>query len=129
MPAETPDPRRNGCPSRKLIAVLGDKWTLLVMPEMIDAPRRNAELLRSVEGISQKMLTQTLRRLETFGLVTRTVFDVVPPHTEYDLTPLGRELGLKLKSLDAWIAENWDALAPIIERAEPLTVSTNSRTM
>lgn len=96
--------------------MLGDKWTLLVMPALIDGPQRNAELMRAIEGISQKMLTQTLRRLERYGLVTRTVFDVVPPHTEYALTSLGRELGLQLKALDGWIVDNWQELAPLVGR-------------
>lgn len=73
-------------------------------------PRRNNELLRQIEGISQKMLTQTLRRLEEHGLVKRQAFQVVPPHVEYELTPLGQSLGKALKSLDQWLVDHLDAV-------------------
>lgn len=73
-----------------------------------DEARRNNELLRQIEGISQKMLTQTLRSLEAHGLVKRQAFQVVPPHVEYELTPLGQSLGKALKSLDQWLVDNLD---------------------
>lgn len=73
-----------------------------------DEPRRNNELLRQIEGISQKMLTQTLRSLEGHGLVKRQAFQVVPPHVEYELTPLGQSLGKALKSLDQWLVDNFN---------------------
>lgn len=81
-----------------------------------DKPRRNNELLRQIEGVSQKMLTQTLRNLECYGLVKRQAFQVVPPHVEYELTPLGHSLGKALKSLDQWLVENLDEV--IAARAE-----------
>jgi len=73
-----------------------------------DKPRRNNELLRQIEGISQKMLTQTLRSLEEHGLVKRQAFQVVPPHVEYELTPLGQSLGKALKYLDQWLVDHLD---------------------
>ncbi len=77
-----------------------------------DKPRRNNELLRQIEGISQKMLTQTLRNLEEHGLVKRQTFQVVPPHVEYELTPLGQSLGKALKSLDQWLVDHLDEVMP-----------------
>jgi DNA-binding HxlR family transcriptional regulator len=73
-----------------------------------DKPRRNNELLRQIEGISQKMLTQTLRSLEGHGLVKRQAFQVVPPHVEYELTSLGQSLGKALKFLDQWFVDHLD---------------------
>lgn len=107
-----PNPLHLACPSRRLIELIGDKWALLVMPALKDGARRNGELMRMIEGISQKMLTQTLRELENAGLVERQVFDVVPPHVEYQLTPLGRSLGAALKGIDRWMEANWAELAP-----------------
>jgi DNA-binding HxlR family transcriptional regulator len=108
--APAPNPLHLACPSRKLIELIGDKWALLVMPALKDGPKRNCELMRLVEGVSQKMLTQTLRQLEEAGLVRRNVFDVVPPHVEYELTELGRSLGQALKGLDRWMEMNWSEL-------------------
>jgi DNA-binding HxlR family transcriptional regulator len=96
------------CPSRHLLALIADKWSLLIMFALKDKPRRNNELLRQIEGISQKMLTQTLRSLEEHGLVKRQAFQVVPPHVEYELTPLGQSLGKALKSLDRWLVDHLD---------------------
>lgn len=96
------------CPSRHLLTVIADKWSLLILFALKDTPRRNNELLRQIEGISQKMLTQTLRNLESHGLVKREAFQVVPPHVEYRLTPLGLSLGKALKSLDQWLVANLD---------------------
>lgn len=107
-----PNPLHMACPSRRLIELIGDKWALLVMPALKDGPRRNGELMRMIEGISQKMLTQTLRDLENAGLVERRVFEVVPPHVEYRLTRLGRSLGVTLKGIDRWMEANWAELAP-----------------
>jgi DNA-binding HxlR family transcriptional regulator len=96
------------CPSRHLLTSIADKWSLLIMFALKDKPCRNNELLRQIEGISQKMLTQTLRSLEEYGLVKRQAFQVVPPHVEYELTPLGQSLGKALKSLDRWFIEHFD---------------------
>ncbi|MEM1283785.1 MAG: helix-turn-helix domain-containing protein [Pseudomonadota bacterium] len=114
-----PDPLHAACPSRHLIDVIGDKWALIVMPALKDGPRRNGELMRAIGGISQKMLTQTLRRLEETGIVERTVFETVPPHVEYELTPLGRALGEALKPLDRWMTDNWPALHARLCKASP----------
>jgi DNA-binding HxlR family transcriptional regulator len=90
------------CPSRLLLDRVADKWTALVIHVLSDGRRRFSQLEREIEGISQKMLTQTLRELEWDGLVERTVYPVVPPHVDYRLTPLGRSLREPLEALCAW---------------------------
>jgi DNA-binding HxlR family transcriptional regulator len=77
------------CPSRSVIQMLGDKWTILVVQSLVSAPKRFGELRRDIGGITQKMLTQSLRSLERDGLVTRSVYATTPPSVEYALTPLG----------------------------------------
>jgi DNA-binding HxlR family transcriptional regulator len=114
------------CPSRHLLALIADKWSLLIMFALKDQPRRNNELLRQIEGISQKMLTQTLRSLEEHGLVKRQAFKVVPPHVEYQLTPLGQSLGQALKSLDQWLVDNLNEV--MAARAEFIDEKQNEPT-
>jgi len=90
------------CESRQALDLIADKWTVLIVYALMHGPRRHGELRRMIQGISQKMLTQTLRRLETDGLVQRTVFDHVPPHVEYALTPLGETLEGPLVAICDW---------------------------
>lgn len=99
----TPDTFAALCPSRALLSRLADKWVMLVLLALQEGPTRHGALMRRVEGISQKMLTQTLRKLESDGLLERHVFDVVPPHVEYQLTDLGREVSSLLEQLDGWV--------------------------
>lgn len=80
------------CGVREVLDRVGDKWSLAVINELGPGPRRFTELKRAFDGISQRMLTLTLRGLERDGLVTRTVHPVVPPRVDYELTPLGRTL-------------------------------------
>jgi DNA-binding HxlR family transcriptional regulator len=105
-----PNPWSEGCPSRQVVELIGNKWALLVMPLLKGGKKRNGDLMRRIEGISQKMLTQTLRELENNGLVHRVVFDSVPPHVEYSLTQLGESLGRTLKHLDVWVVSNTAAI-------------------
>jgi DNA-binding HxlR family transcriptional regulator len=93
------------CPTRQVLDRIGDRWTTLVIGLLEDRPMRFSELQRAIEGVSQKMLTQTLRGLERDGLVTRTVYPEVPPRVEYDLTPLGETLCAPIKAIHQW-AEN-----------------------
>ncbi|GAA2715657.1 helix-turn-helix domain-containing protein [Streptomyces luteosporeus] len=95
------------CPSRTVVEVLANKWVLYVLGELGalgdgSAPRRFNELQRSIPGITQKMLTQTLRTLERDGLVERTVYPTVPPRVEYAPTPLGREAGQLAAVIGHW---------------------------
>ena len=90
------------CPARRTLELLSDKWTPLVLYVLADGAHRFNELQRRCDGISRKMLTQTLRGLQRDGLVHRTVYPAVPPHTEYNLTHLGESLMTPLASLCAW---------------------------
>lgn len=105
------NPYADGCPSRRLLDRIGDRWTVLVVGTLVDGPRRFTEIRRAVEGVSQKMLTQTLRGLERDGLVTRSVYAEVPPRVEYELTPTGRTLLEPLKALERWSIEHFGHVA------------------
>jgi DNA-binding HxlR family transcriptional regulator len=85
-----------------VLARVGDKWSVFVIMLLGDGPRRFNELKRMIGGISQRMLTLTLRGLERDGLVTRTVFPTIPPRVDYELTDLGRGLWEPVKALGAW---------------------------
>ena len=94
------------CPSRRVLSVLAEKWTLLVVSRLADGPMRTAEIRRSVDGISEKMLIQTLRKLEGFALVSRRSYPEVPPRVEYRLTPLGRSLARLSGLFGRWVERN-----------------------
>jgi DNA-binding HxlR family transcriptional regulator len=87
---------------REVLSRVGDKWSVLVVGLLGDGPKRFSELRRAIEGISQRMLTLTLRGLERDGLVTRTVFPTVPPRVDYELTRLGRTLLEPIQALAMW---------------------------
>ncbi|HVK78829.1 MAG TPA: helix-turn-helix domain-containing protein [Kofleriaceae bacterium] len=95
---------------REVLDRVGDKWSVLVVALIGDRAMRFNELRRSIEGISQRMLTLTLRNLERDGLVTRTVFPEIPPRVEYELTRLGRTLLEPIKGLEAWATEHRQAI-------------------
>lgn len=99
------------CGSRRLLHLIADRWSVLVIYALADGPLRHAQLRRLLDGVSQKMLTQTLRALEADGLVAREVFPVVPPHVEYSLTDLGESLRPVLAALCEWSQEHAAALA------------------
>lgn len=94
------------CPTRQVVFRIGEKWTLLVLYALGTKPHRFRELQRAVAGISQRMLTQTLRNLERDGLVSRTVAPTVPPQVTYALTPLGESLGDTVSHIRAWAYEH-----------------------
>lgn len=94
-----------------VLARIGDKWSVLVVILLSHGPRRFNELKRMVDGISQRMLTLTLRGLEREGLVERTVFPTIPPRVDYALTDLGRSLCVPVTALGRWAEENGDAMA------------------
>ncbi|MEV0838863.1 helix-turn-helix domain-containing protein [Actinocatenispora sera] len=95
-------PYRADCPTRRILDRIGDRWTVLIVGALWDGDVRFSELRRRVEGISQKMLTQTLRALERDGLVRRTVHPEVPVRVEYALTEAGRTLREPLRALEEW---------------------------
>jgi DNA-binding HxlR family transcriptional regulator len=90
------------CGSQQVLELIANKWTALVIYALAPGNRRFSELQRQIGGVSQKMLTQTLRRLERDGLVTRKVYPVVPPRVEYSLTRLGETLIEPLKAICKW---------------------------
>jgi DNA-binding HxlR family transcriptional regulator len=96
-----------------VLARVGDKWSVFVIMQLGGGPRRFNELKRMIGGISQRMLTLTLRGLERDGLVTRTVFPTIPPRVDYELTDLGHGLSTPVKALGAWAHEH----QPEIENA------------
>lgn len=98
------------CSARDALELLASKWTMLILPALAEGPKRHGALLRRIEGISQKMLTQTLRDLERNGLVIRHDRQTVPPHVEYQLSRLGRSLSDVLVTLDRWAERNFPAL-------------------
>jgi DNA-binding HxlR family transcriptional regulator len=103
-----PTPYAQACPSRTIVDVLANKWVLYVLGQLerSDRPLRFNELRRSVEGVTQKSLTKTLRTLERDGFVDRRVHATVPPRVEYRLTDLGREAGSLLGAIAVWSKEN-----------------------
>jgi DNA-binding HxlR family transcriptional regulator len=105
-PAELPE-----CGIRDVLDRIGDKWTLLVCIELTHGVRRFRELQRAVPGISQRMLTLTVRRLQRDGMLRRTVFASVPPRVEYELTPLGRSLSGPISALAAWADDHRSEIA------------------
>ncbi|RYV49752.1 transcriptional regulator [Pengzhenrongella frigida] len=100
------DPYQQGCPTRRILDRIGDRWTVLVVGALGDGTARFSELKRRIEGISQKMLTQTLREMERDGLVTRTMYAQVPVRVEYQLTDAGMSLRGPLKALEEWSIEH-----------------------
>ena len=94
------------CPTRQVINRIGDRWSLLVLYALEGGTLRFQELRRAVDGISQKMLTQTLRLLERDGLVGRKIYPTVPPRVEYSLTPMGRSLSGHIAAIREWAYAN-----------------------
>ncbi len=99
-------PYRADCPTRRILDRIGDRWTVLIVGALGEGEARFSELLRRIEGVSQKMLTQTLRGLERDGLVTRTVYPQVPVRVEYALTDAGHTLIAPLRALQQWSIEH-----------------------
>ena len=91
---------------KSVLTRIGDKWSMLIVTLLGDGEMRFSELRREIEGISQRMLTLTLRGLERDGLVIRTVYPTIPPKVEYALTPLGRSLLEPIKELGEWARRN-----------------------
>jgi DNA-binding HxlR family transcriptional regulator len=104
--AVQPNVLKQDCESRQALDRIADKWTCLIVYALLEGPRRHGELRRMIEGISQKMLTQTLRSMEADGLVSRTVIDLIPPHVEYGLTPLGETLSDPLVAICQWAMDH-----------------------
>ncbi|MZF87741.1 helix-turn-helix domain-containing protein [Streptomyces sp. SID5643] len=102
---------REDCQVRQILDRIADKWSLLVIALLENRRLRFTELRREIDGVSQRMLTVTLRSLERDGLVKRTVHPVVPPRVEYELTSLGRTLHTTIQSLVTWTEEHQEEIA------------------
>ena len=100
---------------------IGDKWSLLVVRRLGDGPMRFNELRAAIGGISQKMLTTTLRTLERDGFLTRTVYPTIPPRVNYELTDLGRELEIPVKGLAEWAIANMGRINDARERFDGIS--------
>jgi DNA-binding HxlR family transcriptional regulator len=101
------DPYQDGCPTRRILDLIGGRWTVLIVGSLDGGTLRFSELSRRVAGISQKMLTQTLRSMERDGLIARSVSAEVPVKVEYQLTEAGRTLTEPLKALERWSIEHF----------------------
>jgi DNA-binding HxlR family transcriptional regulator len=112
MLRQPPNLYDRNCPSRHVVDVVGGKWAMLIVRSLEFGPLRTGDLRRRVDGISQKMLTQTLRQLAEYGLVSRVSHPEVPPRVEYALTAVGTSLGALLKQMESWVVENYDCLIP-----------------
>jgi DNA-binding HxlR family transcriptional regulator len=93
-----------------ILSLVGDKWTVMIVMVLIERPRRFNDLKRTIGGISQQMLTRTLRALERDGMVRRTVHPTVPPQVDYALTPLGHSLAVPVRGLGQWAGEHSDEI-------------------
>ena len=105
-----------------VLATIGDKWTIMVVGALSKGPLRYNEIERRVGGISQRMLTLTLKRLEIDGIVTRTLFPSVPPRVDYELTRLGQTLRGALVPLHLWAAQNKETIA--VNRSHAVAAGT-----
>ena len=94
------------CPSRGVLDHVTSRWGVLVLVTLLQGTHRFSELRRTVAGVSEKMLAQTLQALEQDGFVLREVYPVIPPRVDYSLTPMGREVAERIKGLTGWIEDN-----------------------
>lgn len=99
------------CPSRTVLDRIGDKWSTLVVLVLLDGPQRFSRLRTQIGGVAPKVLTQTLRRLERDGILTRTAYPEIPPRVEYELTPLGRSLEQPIRAITTWAEQNMARIA------------------
>jgi DNA-binding HxlR family transcriptional regulator len=112
------------CEFREMLSRIGDKWSLLVILILEGMPGRRgrfSDLKRSIPGISQRMLTATVRNLERDGMLTRHVYAEVPPRVEYELTPLGRGLMDPVRGLVSWLQANWPTIRSSRDRFDART--------
>ncbi|NUF51144.1 helix-turn-helix transcriptional regulator [Acinetobacter seifertii] len=117
FPDEMPDPNINGCrATREILDRIGDKWSLYIIASLAKGTMRFNELRRGIDGISQRMLTLTLRGLERDGLVNRTMYPTIPPRVDYELTELGQTLLVPVMALVSWADNNQLAIKEAHER-------------
>lgn len=112
------------CATRQLIEMMSEKWVPGLIYALSTGPQRPGVLAKRLEGISKKMLTQSLRNLEDWGVVERIVYDVVPPHVEYRLTTDGERFIEPLSLLHGWALENRDEIADVFQRRRDAKTAT-----
>ncbi|MFE3174045.1 winged helix-turn-helix transcriptional regulator [Amycolatopsis sp. NPDC059090] len=103
------------CPARLAVELIADKWTVVVLAALSEGPVRHGALVELIGGISRKVLTQTLRRLEAHGMVRRQAYAEAPPRVEYELTPLGATLIEPIHTLTEWARANGDAVLDALD--------------
>jgi DNA-binding HxlR family transcriptional regulator len=111
-----PDVYNAGCPSQGILALIGGKWSMLILCALRGGPQRTGELRHRLAGVSAKMLTQTLRELERHGIVERRDFGEVPPRVEYRLSPLGRSLAALVVEIENWVSANYSRMTGMVRR-------------
>ena len=104
------------CPSQGILALIGSKWSMLLLCALRAGPRRTGELKRRLAGVSAKMLTQTLRELERHGIVEREDFGEIPPRVEYRLSPLGRSLASLVAEIEHWVTAHYSRMTGSVRR-------------
>jgi DNA-binding HxlR family transcriptional regulator len=109
--AMKPDVYNVDCPSQGILALIGSKWSMLVLCALRGGPRRTGDLKRRLRGVSAKMLTQTLRELERHGIVERQDFGEVPPRVEYRLSTLGQSLATLVVRIEDWVSTHYSRLS------------------
>ncbi len=127
MPKSPPDICNVECPSRDVLELLAEKWALLVIFRLAHKPSRTAQLRREIGGVSEKMLIQTLRKLERHGMIDRFDFGEVPPRVEYRLTKTGASLAKEVESLEQWVARNVDDVLKAKNSFDARQVKARSR--
>jgi DNA-binding HxlR family transcriptional regulator len=116
------------CPTRLILNRIADKWTVLIVGSLTHDIKRFNELRREIDGISQKMLTQTLRGMERDGLINRKVYATVPPKVEYSLTDLGGILIQLLEEIRSWSEINVEKVLQAQEKYDLIHAGTNNKT-
>lgn len=114
------------CPSRSILGLIGSKWAMLVICTLTRGPTRTGALKRHIDGVSQKMLTQTLRDLERHGIVQRMDYGEVPPRVEYQLTRMGESLSTLLRRMEGWLVTHYPRMTKAARSFEAQERSGNS---
>ena len=121
------DMLKEACPTRQVLDRIADKWTMLVVLALEEGTLRFSKLRARIEGVTQKMLTQTLRGLERDGMVLRKVYPTVPASVEYSLTPLGRSMAKAVSVIREWAYDNIDAIETAREEYDEGTLDAKQR--
>ncbi|WP_127559656.1 winged helix-turn-helix transcriptional regulator [Saccharospirillum alexandrii] len=114
------------CPSRVVLQHMTSRWGILVLIALESGTHRFSQLRRKIGGVSERMLAQTLQSLEGDGLVNRVAYDVVPPHVEYSLTPLGVEAAEKVRHLTDWIEQSLPRILKVQQTRQRKSVRTKA---